>query len=112
VGVRHEQKAQAEAQGGGHERRSCPRCGKPTEIREHVEITAKHLAQPWYYERHFYCVNPACKTKQIMPDRYRVFNEEAEQLAASDLPPETAQRMVQIAEQLAMPFADDRPPWE
>ena len=50
----------------------CPRCGKPTEIRTHPAITGKHLAQPFYYSRWFYCLNPDCRTKQIMPDRYMV----------------------------------------
>jgi hypothetical protein len=42
-------------------------------VHEHVEVTPKHLRQPWYYAKWFYCTNPKCKTTMIMPDRYRVF---------------------------------------
>jgi hypothetical protein len=38
----------------------CPRCGEPTEIREHMSITDKHLRQPYYFRRWFYCRNPSC----------------------------------------------------
>lgn len=56
----------------------CHRCGQPTQIREHKEITAKQLNQPFYYSRWFNCTNPQCKTTLIMPERYRVFAEAAE----------------------------------
>ena len=52
----------------------CPRCGQPTQLREHVEVTAKHLAQPFYYRRWFNCTNRNCRTKLIMPNRYVVWN--------------------------------------
>jgi hypothetical protein len=45
----------------------CPRCGRPTEIREHAVITEKLLRQPSYYSRWFYCINPNCKMERIMP---------------------------------------------
>jgi hypothetical protein len=54
----------------------CPRCGQPTEIRSHASLTAKHLAQPFYYSRWFYCTNRDCVTKQIVPDRFRVFRDD------------------------------------
>jgi hypothetical protein len=54
----------------------CPRCGLPTEIREHAAITDKHLAQPFHYTRWFHCTRPECATKGIRPDRYRVFRDE------------------------------------
>jgi len=57
----------------GHDGDPCHRCGQPTEVREHIEITAKHRNQPFYYSRWFYCVNDACQTKQIMPDRFRIW---------------------------------------
>jgi len=50
----------------------CPRCGMPTEIREHDGLRDKHLRQPFYYTRWFYCTNKQCKTTMIMPDRYKV----------------------------------------
>jgi hypothetical protein len=66
----------------------CPRCCQPTEIREHPAITEKHLRQPFYYSRWFYCQNPACKTTTYMADRYKVWNDaeragEAAQAAAN-----------------------------
>jgi len=42
----------------------CPRCGKPTEIREHREVTEKQLQQPFYYSRWFYCTNRRCRTNR------------------------------------------------
>src|ERR1019366_7610782 len=60
----------------------CPRCGRPTEIREHAEITKRHLEQPFYYSRWFCCVNPACRTSVIMPERFKV--PPVERLAAPD----------------------------
>lgn len=51
---------------------SCPRCGGRTEVRVHTAITEKHLRQPWYYSRWFYCTNPRCRTTLIMPARYIV----------------------------------------
>jgi hypothetical protein len=50
----------------------CPRCKQGTEVREHVELTDKHLRQPFYYSRWFNCNNPGCQTKQIMPSRFKV----------------------------------------
>jgi hypothetical protein len=53
----------------------CPRCKQPTEIREHVEVTAKELAKPFYYSRWYRCLNNRCKTRLIMPNEFRVFLE-------------------------------------
>lgn len=50
----------------------CPRCKKPTQIREHLEVLQSHLNQPFYYSRWFNCENPRCRTTLIMPERYRV----------------------------------------
>jgi hypothetical protein len=52
----------------------CPRCCQPTEIREHQEITAKHLRQPFYFARWFHCMNPACKVRMHCAERYKVWN--------------------------------------
>ena len=51
----------------------CPRCGCRTEIRQHKQIRAKHLRQPFYYSRWYYCVNPGCRTTQIMLEKFKVF---------------------------------------
>jgi hypothetical protein len=53
----------------------CPRCGQPTEIREHKAITEKELRRPFYYSRWFNCTNPHCKTTLIVPERYVVWND-------------------------------------
>lgn len=56
----------------------CPRCGKPTEIREHTEVTEKHFAQPFYYSRWFNCIDRRCRTTLIMPPRFIVWKEARE----------------------------------
>jgi hypothetical protein len=52
----------------------CPRCGRFTQIREHDEITAKHLRQPYYFTRWFFCRNPQCLVTLHMAERYKVRN--------------------------------------
>ena len=52
----------------------CPRCGCPTEIREHERITETELARPFYYRRWYNCRNRDCKTTTIMPDEFKVRN--------------------------------------
>jgi hypothetical protein len=81
----------------------CPRCGRSTEVREHVEITPKHLLQPWYYSRWFYCTNPKCKTTMIMPDLYRVFRDR--QAACSGALQDDDIVMAVLSE-------SDTPPWD
>jgi hypothetical protein len=53
----------------------CPRCNRHTQIREHSVITEKHLAQPFYYSRWYYCNNTKCRTNQIMPDEFKVMKQ-------------------------------------
>ena len=50
----------------------CPRCGEPTEIREHVAITDKHLRQPYYFSRWFYCRNPKCRVTLHTIEEFKV----------------------------------------
>jgi len=38
----------------------CPRCGQPTQIREHKAITERLLERPSYYSRWFMCTNATC----------------------------------------------------
>jgi hypothetical protein len=88
------------------------------QIREHVSITDKHLAQPFYYSRWFNCTNPTCKTTLVMPDRFRVFRDEATRVRfegsgvddqpQSDIVFETLDAMA--TEQ--KPPSNERPPWE
>jgi hypothetical protein len=54
----------------------CPRCGEPTEIREHDILRDRQLRAPFYYSRWFRCMNPDCKTTLIMPPRFIVKREE------------------------------------
>jgi hypothetical protein len=53
----------------------CRRCGCPTEVREHKEVTAKELARPFYYTRWFNCLNRRCRTTLIMPEEFKVIND-------------------------------------
>jgi len=69
----------------------CPRCGRPTEIREHPRITDRERRRPYYYQRWFYCRNTACRTSTIVAERYRIFNTPnlvpplCEEVSATDL---------------------------
>ena len=50
----------------------CPRCGQQTEMREHVAITDKHLRQPYYFSRWFYCRNPQCPVTLHVTENFKV----------------------------------------
>jgi hypothetical protein len=50
----------------------CPRCGQATQIREHVAITDKHLRQPYYFSRWFYCRNPQCPVTMHVTENFKV----------------------------------------
>ena len=52
----------------------CPRCCQPTQIREHDEITEKHLRQPFYFRRWFHCTNPQCRVQMVCAERFKVHN--------------------------------------
>ena len=53
----------------------CPRCARPMEVREHDRIREKHLRQPYYYTRWFYCRNRNCKTTLVTQEMYKVWND-------------------------------------
>jgi hypothetical protein len=53
----------------------CPRCHQQTQVREHVQVTAKELTKPYYYSRWYRCANSQCKTRLIMPSEFRVFRD-------------------------------------
>jgi len=53
----------------------CPRCCKPTQIREHKHIGEKELSKPFYFSRWYYCENQQCKTNTIMPEEFKVLNK-------------------------------------
>ena len=63
---------------------ACSRCGEPTEVREHGEVTAKMLRQPFYFSRWYYCRNRECRTTLIMPDEFKVFPLSKERLRPGD----------------------------
>ena len=92
----------------GHDGEACPRCGRPTEIREHKSITVRELARPFYYSRWFYCVDNRCRTKLIMRPEFRVFNdhEASAPLAAArqHLAPEQDRRLDAVIDQLTPPW--------
>jgi hypothetical protein len=48
-----------------HGKHRCPRCGRPAQIREHERITEKHLRQPFYFTRWFYCTHDDCDTATL-----------------------------------------------
>jgi hypothetical protein len=75
----------------------CPRCGRPTQIREHRYLTDKEFRKPYYYSRWFLCRNPRCKTSTIVLPEYRVFN--------AVTPAE--RRMTAIAGQLGLALEDE-----
>jgi len=53
----------------------CPRCARPTQIREHREITERHRQQPYYFRRWFRCMHRDCPTRLVMVDEFKVWNE-------------------------------------
>jgi hypothetical protein len=52
----------------------CPRCNKPTQIREHQRIGPKQLRRRFYFRRWFFCMNMDCRTTLIMRDEFKVWN--------------------------------------
>lgn len=66
----------------GREGTPCPRCGQPTEVRVHTEITERERRRPFYYSRWFNCVNERCLTKLIMPPEFIVWNNQGVRDAA------------------------------
>ena len=58
---------------------ACPRCGKPSQVREHREITEKELRRPFYYLRWFYCRNTRCQTTMFSFAKDIVWNSTPEQ---------------------------------
>lgn len=42
------------------------------QVREHDWIRERHLKQPYYYTRWYYCTYPDCKTNQVMDEQFKV----------------------------------------
>jgi hypothetical protein len=63
----------------------CPRCGQPTQAREHDRIRERHLRQPYYFTRWYCCLQSACPTTLIMLEQFKVLNT-TQQQAAPELP--------------------------
>lgn len=72
----------------------CHRCCCPTEIREHKEVGPKELRRQYYYSRWFKCVNPYCRTTEIMREEFKVFPPKPSSRS------EVERRLVAIGEQL------------
>lgn len=54
---------------------ACPRCGRPTQVREHPQITTRLKNQPFFYRRWFNCMAGDCRTTLIMRDEFKVWND-------------------------------------
>ena len=52
----------------------CPRCNRPSQIREHIALTERQVRQPFYYSKWFSCFYPDCKTTVFMLDEFKVWN--------------------------------------
>src|ERR1700730_5154067 len=75
--TRREQRRRARGQHGNYvivegDGDPCPRCGRPMPIREHA-VEPREL----HYRRWFMCTHADCQTKQVMPERFKVFTREA-----------------------------------
>jgi hypothetical protein len=90
----------------------CRRCGCPTEIREHERVTEKELGKPFYYRRWYNCRNRDCRTTLIMPDEFKVWNENAAPQRLQEVVTTPARHHDIALEVLDQMSADDRPPWE
>jgi hypothetical protein len=62
----------------------CPRCRRPTQIREHARITEKHLTQRYYFSRWFRCMHRDCSTKLVMVEEFKVSNVTATTVTVRD----------------------------
>lgn len=56
---------------------ACHSCERPTQVREHIAISAKQLRQPFFYSRWYKCINNQCRTTLIMPNEFKVMNNNA-----------------------------------
>ena len=53
----------------------CPRCERAMEVREHGRLRKKHLRQPYFYSRWYYCSHADCRTTLVMPPQFVVWNK-------------------------------------
>jgi hypothetical protein len=44
-------------------------------VRQHNHIGAKQLRQPYFYSRWYRCNNPDCRTREVMPAEFIVWND-------------------------------------
>jgi hypothetical protein len=84
---------------------ACPRCGVPTQIREHDDLGEMQLRQRCYYTRWFCCMNKNCKTTIVVPERHKVMNPNVGSDTSSDKAKPTV-----MQPDPADP--NERPPWE
>ena len=101
----------------------CPRCGRPTQIREHKAVKPKQLRQPFYYARWFYCLHEDCQTRQIMRDEDMVWNDneaarwlKAHSWQAPRAPPEPraghGDVALEVLDCISRESDTSTPPWE
>jgi hypothetical protein len=97
----------------GQDGPNCPRCERPTEIREHAFITTKMLQQPFYYSRWYNCTNKGCITTLIMPKEFMVWavrGKEAQKAKRQEAHPPVAKGGFTDAE-IELPQEGDEPPF-
>lgn len=54
----------------------CPRCRRPMQIREHIELREKQLNAAYYFSRWFYCTHSDCKVTLHMAERFKVHRQD------------------------------------
>lgn len=79
---------------------ACPRCGRATQIRAHKEITGKHLRQPFYYTRWFYCLHADCVVSLHMAEEFKVWNDNDAARKLRGMDAAAARRLDGVREQL------------
>ena len=99
----------------GNDGEPCPRCGRPSQIREHKVITKRLLQQPYYFSRWFYCLYHDCQTQTFMLEEYKVHNH------LGPMNPESIKTIIwDDAKTAVVPSsvpqaqseAHEKPPWE
>ena len=85
----------------GIEGAPCPRCGWPMQVREHRRIRPRHLRQPFYYTRWYFCTTNECATTLVMPEAFKV-------LRGATPPNPPAQGQLDLGDDIVMAVLDGR----
>jgi len=70
------------------------------QLREHRRIRPRHLRQPFYYTRWYFCVTDECPTRLVMPEEFKVLRGKR--------PPESAQGRLDLGDDIVMAVLDGR----